>query len=967
MYWTGQPSAIFQTDTVSFNRPFGEQWDHKNFSGFKYEDSLGQFNSREWAWVQWIENGRYTVEYCTDSDLDSIGNQLLTHYKTVLIPSHSEYWTDRMRQNITDYVGGNLQSQNEPGNVAFFGANICYWRVTYADKGRKMIVQKCSEQDLWRNQTSQQTGQKMHEALFIGSEFRPIEQRHAVPQIVKNPNHWIYKNSHLNSVGQVFGSGNVNWEPIASGEIDDTLYGFSPSNVQVLARTDANYDSIVHVYSSVTYYINQVRNSRVFNGASFGWHASLFACGDTVGTMVKNILDHFSGLTWADSIVANLTWSNDLRVFAQTFVRQGLTLSTSGTRTFIVDSAVTLSVNGTLEINGTTTITGQNNKWGELAIRSGGTLRIKSGATLNLNAPLFFALATGANLVIESGGTLNIRTNVSTGNNLTISVPSGAALNVYPPGEIYFGSGTGITANGVLNVAGTSNQHITLGAMSGTTPGSWGSIVLSGTGASQSKISNAIIEYGTEIYVNNVSTPYYYFIVDSVEFNSMINAVRTYSSNGWIMNSKINYPRDHGIVAQNGSTIACYNNILTKSDHSGAAILYTSDSYDYIWNNTIRGFNWGIGSSYGASAYCGHPSNFGDNNTITNCLIGAKVYQYALGMFGYFDEGFDPYYTGNSIDSSSTYDVECYDSSDAYGYGVNWGISGPTYSVYNSSNFYFGCGFCKTQSGGSNQTLSANIRREGEKLKRAKKYEEAVQLFKSTIAKNPQEFSAYTELYQLFNDTTADVILNAFASLSTDAPPVVKFLKSNLYLKMGEIETAKQVNNGLINENPDSKISARAMLNNFYISLYDENDPANAEIILNEVLAKPELLTEIELSLAQHALKVFVPTQLEDRKQLRKQRLDVNGNSPTQFSLSQNYPNPFNPATTISYLITESNNVELKIFDYLGREVITLVNEYKNPGNYSTHFNAGGLASGIYFYKIQAGKNIAVKKMLLLK
>ena len=88
---------------------------------------------------------------------------------------------------------------------------------------------------------------------------------------------------------------------------------------------------------------------------------------------------------------------------------------------------------------------------------------------------------------------------------------------------------------------------------------------------------------------------------------------------------------------------------------------------------------------------------------------------------------------------------------------------------------------------------------------------------------------------------------------------------------------------------------------------------------------------------------------------------------PAQFDLSQNYPNPFNPTTTISYSIVEPNNVELKIYDYLGREVMTLINGYKDARTYSVNFNAHGLASGLYFYKIQAGKNVAVRKMLLLK
>ena len=96
---------------------------------------------------------------------------------------------------------------------------------------------------------------------------------------------------------------------------------------------------------------------------------------------------------------------------------------------------------------------------------------------------------------------------------------------------------------------------------------------------------------------------------------------------------------------------------------------------------------------------------------------------------------------------------------------------------------------------------------------------------------------------------------------------------------------------------------------------------------------------------------------------------------PLKFELSQNYPNPFNPTTTIKYTIpfvktlhaTSLQSIQLKIYDVLGREVATLVNRKQQPGNYEVSFNAVGLASGIYFYRLTAGNKISVKKMMLIK
>jgi hypothetical protein len=85
------------------------------------------------------------------------------------------------------------------------------------------------------------------------------------------------------------------------------------------------------------------------------------------------------------------------------------------------------------------------------------------------------------------------------------------------------------------------------------------------------------------------------------------------------------------------------------------------------------------------------------------------------------------------------------------------------------------------------------------------------------------------------------------------------------------------------------------------------------------------------------------------------------------YLLAQNYPNPFNPATTINYQIPEAGWVMIKIYDVLGREIRTLVNEEKKSGRYQVKFNAADLASGIYLYKMQAGNFVSIKKLILMK
>ncbi len=88
---------------------------------------------------------------------------------------------------------------------------------------------------------------------------------------------------------------------------------------------------------------------------------------------------------------------------------------------------------------------------------------------------------------------------------------------------------------------------------------------------------------------------------------------------------------------------------------------------------------------------------------------------------------------------------------------------------------------------------------------------------------------------------------------------------------------------------------------------------------------------------------------------------------PQDYMLSNAYPNPFNPSTTITYNIPQANFVSIKIFDSLGQEVATLVNEFKPAGSYTVEFSARSIPSGVYFYQLKAGDFVQTKKMILMK
>jgi len=88
---------------------------------------------------------------------------------------------------------------------------------------------------------------------------------------------------------------------------------------------------------------------------------------------------------------------------------------------------------------------------------------------------------------------------------------------------------------------------------------------------------------------------------------------------------------------------------------------------------------------------------------------------------------------------------------------------------------------------------------------------------------------------------------------------------------------------------------------------------------------------------------------------------------PVRMSLEQNYPNPFNPGTTIRFSLVDPQFTILKVYDLLGREVAVLLHEKKEPGNYTVTWDAGGIAGGVYFYRLSAGASVFTRKMTYVK
>jgi glycosidase len=114
---------------------------------------------------------------------------------------------------------------------------------------------------------------------------------------------------------------------------------------------------------------------------------------------------------------------------------------------------------------------------------------------------------------------------------------------------------------------------------------------------------------------------------------------------------------------------------------------------------------------------------------------------------------------------------------------------------------------------------------------------------------------------------------------------------------------------------------------------------------------------------------IYTISTTADSVTIENPLLDVRERStrPSKFALAQNYPNPFNPATNIEFNVAKSGPVQIKVYDMLGREVATIVDENLQPGAYTRAWNAGNLASGVYFYRLISSSFLAVKKMMLIR
>ena len=239
-------------------------------------------------------------------------------------------------------------------------------------------------------------------------------------------------------------------------------------------------------------------------------------------------------------------------------------------------------------------------------------------------------------------------------------------------------------------------------------------------------------------------------------------------------------------------------------------------------------------------------------------------------------------------------------------------------------------------------------------------YSGAILLYKQVISSYKKSYYAAASVMRIFSCLEKIKNINNFIlhqkflsqlRINQNIPLILRELAEDYIIKC-------KVKRGMLNE-------AISDYNNIY--LLNQNNSKGEHALLNmECLTSMLHDTTDGMSgdIIEHKYNIY---EKITNKSLNHLYSITKEGKPARYSLSDNYPNPFNPVTNIQFTIPNSGHVNLKVYDVLGREVKNLVNEFKQAGSYIVSFDGSELSSGIYFYRLEAGDFVQVKRMILIK
>jgi hypothetical protein len=572
-----------------------------------------------------------------------------------------------------------------------------------------------------------------------------------------------------------------------------------------------------------------------------------------------------------------------------------------------------------------------------------------------------------------------------------VTVNSGVTLTIEPGTFVFFESGTGLTINGTLNAQGLSSNRIIFNRSRGTS--TWGSIIFDGPAASSSIIDNADIMYASDIQcLNDANVTIQNSIIDTCT-----QGIYIYNSQPQVLNNQIIEPTNNGIYGEaSGKRPLIQGNVITKSTSNPQykqfqGIIFGNSTRPFITHNDISGFYHAV--YLGGGTYTlftdDHYVTSDPNNRLRDSRYGLNTgwgsTTIAAGDFG----------AANSIYNNSTFDVYSYQYSTVYATHNYWGggepnkyVDGTSYlstDPYLTSDPWAGSSAPISNQGdikdldnfipGSGSGLISGPNSDildllaGMMLERDRRINEAVIHYKQMVNRNVFFRPVLTALASIANEYNRSDLLNYFEELlnnRTELKAILLKLLAVMHLHRGNYDETLNLYDEIIMEYGEGYEGISARLDKFFAVI---NYGKNLSMATNLLLEIESLnITDEELLIRKEFANYLLNGTANLNKGTESENNSINDDGlPREFVLFDNYPNPFNPTTTIKYSLPKAGVVSLKVYDILGIEVATLVNENKPAGSYEVDFDAGQFPSGVYFYKLQTESYIDTKKMILLK
>jgi tetratricopeptide (TPR) repeat protein len=567
-----------------------------------------------------------------------------------------------------------------------------------------------------------------------------------------------------------------------------------------------------------------------------------------------------------------------------------------------------------------------------------GSMTIKSNAKLTVSGTYYIK----GNITIESGGEL--------------LVSQGAHLN-FDPGDSLF-------VNGKLTAAGPGYGSTLFTFQRNGSTGYWGPIIFDGSGSSESNLTQAALINCAGILCRNQAN----VTIQLCEITGNIYGIYMYNSSPRIIANIISEPLNNGIYGEaSGLNPLIQGNLITKTSsnsnyHDYCGIYLTNHTVPLVCENDIRGFYYGaFFGDYNIAFFYTSTQSYIPNNRIMDNIYGlvSNTHSHVYAGFSNGTGAYNGFY-GNSI-----VDAMCTDTSVLNASHNFWNTSNPRvwadeYSQIDVSNPLTDNPFGTEQIDNLAVQDTTGLL-SGDALERAGRVDDAVNFYKKLIINNNHPGFALTKLIYILKKYNRNEIVT-YLENTTIQYPMVQNLLAGIYLQKGQFNKGITTYNNIIANYSDDREGINARFGKVFAYLHIKKDPATASKILSNIKEMNSKDVEVQMR-----IKIAENLIYGNKKAMGKSANLVVKNIPTTYELYHNFPNPFNPITTIRYQIPKPGLVSLKVYDILGREVATLVNENKIEGFYDYAFNASRFPSGVYIYQLRVNDYVSSKKMILIK